>query len=186
MGAARFNMINSNPKTIRPCCLCAYKEYDVIHYTLNDQFGVKKLSSPELISIIDTTRTCPTCGCIHPIAYQCKTVSNEGRFQICPKGCKHNGYPLYHASCKHSDEAPSYTISKVGYDKSIPLVENIYFGSTSIGIQYETGCQLSLISRSGLQPLPADMYCIEKPTRIGILAYAGDEETSSLQRSNCN
>ena len=68
-------------------------------------------------------------------------------------------------------------MSKVGSNKSIPLVENIYFGSTPVGIQYDTGCQLSLISRSALQTLPTDMYSIEKPTKVGIIPYAGGEET---------
>ena len=81
------------------------------------------------------------------------------------------------AACKHSNEAPSYTVSILGSNKSIPLVETHCFGSPSIGIQNDTGCQLSLISKSALQVLPTDMYSIKKPTRVRILAYAGEEET---------
>ena len=58
----------------------------------------------------------------------------------------------------HSNQTPTITVSKVGTDKSIPLVENIPVGNFSLGIQYDTGCQLSLISQSALQTLPTSMY----------------------------
>ena len=46
----------------------------------------------------------------------------------------------------HSNHTPTVSVSKVGSNKSIPLVENIPVGAVSLGIQYYTGCQLSLIS----------------------------------------
>ena len=83
-----------NSRTIRPCCLCTYKEFDSIHYTLSEQCGVRKLNSTEIIRIIDATRTCPSCGCLHSISQQCRTVFPNGRSKICTKGSKHNGYCL--------------------------------------------------------------------------------------------
>ena len=167
----------SNSKPMRPCSLCTYKNFDASHYTLSKECGVRKLSSADIIKIMDITRSCPSCGNGHAISFQCRTTFDNNESRFCTKGCKHNGYPLHYAACKHHDETPSYTVSKVGSDRSIPLVENIYLGSTSVGIQYDTGCQLSLISRSALQTLPTDMYSIEEPTKVGIIPYAGDDET---------
>ena len=130
------NRSRPNQRTIRPCCLCTYKEYNAIHFTLSKQCGIR---------IIDTTRTCSTCECIHPIDYQCRTVFPDGKSKICTKGGKHNDCPLHHAASKHSDEAPSCTISVNKFDvdgdaeRFIPLVETIKIGSIAIGIQYDTG-----------------------------------------------
>ena len=101
-----------------------------------DQCRVKKVSLLEIISIITVTRTCPSCGCNPHVAYQCKTVFNDGRSRVCPKGCKHNGYPLHHPACKHSDRAPSCTVTVNKFDakRSIPLVETVNIGSVPIGI----------------------------------------------------
>ena len=66
---------------------------------------------------------------------------------ICAKKCSHKGCPLNRFACKHNNEDPTVSIFKVGSDRSIPMVENIILGHLSLGIQYDTGCQLSLISR---------------------------------------
>ena len=65
-------------------------------------------------------------------------------------------------------------MSKVGSNKSIPLVENIPVGAVSLGIQYDTGCQLSLISQSALQALPTSMYSRGTSSRVRVLSYAGE------------
>ena len=44
--------------------------------------------------------------------------------------------------CMHSNHTPSFTVSKLGSDRSIPLVESVDTGSSSIGIQYDLDSQL--------------------------------------------
>ena len=56
---SNFNSNNSSTP-LSPCSLCRYKEFNNIHYTLNEQCGVSKLSSAEIIKILDITRSCPT------------------------------------------------------------------------------------------------------------------------------
>jgi len=53
----------------------------------------------------------------------------------------------------HSNQAHFVTIPKVSANQSVPLVETLNLGGTKIGIQYDTGCQLSLISRSALSTI---------------------------------
>ena len=50
----------------------------------------------------------------------------------------------------HNNQAPFISVSKVSANRLVPLVETVLLGNTPIGIQYDTGCQLSLISRSVL------------------------------------
>ena len=76
--------------------------------------------------------------------------------------------------CKHSDQAPSITVSKVSFDKCVPLVKTLNIFSKSIGIQYDSGCQLSLISKSSLHILLADSYTTGGSSRIRVLTYAGE------------
>ena len=95
-----------NSKRIRPCLLCVYKNFNASPFTLSEECGVRKLSSVDIIKIIDITRTCPSCGNGHPINYQCRPTFNDGQSRFCAKGCKHNGYPLHFAACKHKDESP--------------------------------------------------------------------------------
>ena len=86
----------------------------------------------------------------------------------------HDGIPVHRCACMHSNQAPTVSISKVGSDRSIPLVENIPLGSSSLGIQYDTGCQLSLISQSALQALPTSMYSRGTSSRVRVMTYAGE------------
>ena len=119
----------SYSKPFRPCSLCTYKNFDATHYALSKECGVRKLSSADIIKILDITRSCPSCGNGHSIAIQCRSTFGNNQSRFCTKGCKHNGYPLHFAACKHNDEAPSCTISvnKVNAtgdaERSIPLVE---------------------------------------------------------------
>ena len=59
----------------------------------------------------------------------------------------HDSLPLHGRACMHSNQAPTVSISKVGSNRSIPLVENIPLVTSSLRIQYDTGCELSLISQ---------------------------------------
>ena len=68
------NRSRLNSRTIRPCSLCIYKNFDATHYTLSGECGVRKLSSADIIKIIHITRNCPSCGNGHPIIHQCKTT----------------------------------------------------------------------------------------------------------------
>jgi hypothetical protein len=46
-------------------------------------------------------------------------------------------------------------------------------GGTKIGIQYDTGCQLSLISRSALSTIPQYMYSLGPSYKMRVLTYSG-------------
>ena len=136
-----FNKSDQLPH--RPFVLCTAKEFNTDHFTLNSSCGVDKLSSTDIMKTINTAKVCHSCAYGHAVAFHCTS-------KICTKGCTHDGFPLHGAACKHSDEAPSFTVSKLGSNKSIPLVESIDTGSSTIGIQYDLGSQLSLISKSAL------------------------------------
>ena len=154
----------------KPCGLCSSNESEAQHYPLSNKCGVRKLSSQEILKVMDASRSCPPCGFSHYVNSTWRSTYQDGFLKACPKDCQHNGYPLNRAACKH------ITVYKVGSNKSIPLVETLYFGSTSVCIQYDAGCQLSLISKSALQVLLVDIYSIEKPTKVRNLAYAGEDE----------
>ena len=119
------------------------------------QMWVAKLSSPNILKIISDTKVCPSCTHVHDPSYKCKLTFFNSASKVCPKGCKHDGFPLYRHACMHSNQTPSVFVSKVASDRSIPLVETIPMGAFTMGIQYDTGCQLSLIS---LLALPTSMY----------------------------
>ena len=53
-------------------------------------------------------------------------------------------------------------------------MEQILVGKSYIGIQYDTGCQLSLISPSTLSSLPPSMYSLGPSSRVRVLTYAGE------------
>ena len=62
-------------------------------------------------------------------------------------------------------------------NKSIPLVEDIQVGKVTLGIQYDTGCQLSIISKSALSTLPPSMYSLGTSSQIRVMTYAGEGNT---------
>ena len=77
----------------------------------------------------------------------------------------HGGSPVHHRACMHNNQAPFITVAKVGMNKSVALVEDIQVGKITLGIQYDTGCQLSIISRSTLSILPPSMYSLGTSSR---------------------
>ena len=123
---------------------------------------------------MDETKVCASCGYGHRAGYLYKPTFPHGNSKICIKNCTNNGLPLNPLACKHSDNTPTVSVSKAGAKRSIPPVENIVFGIRSFGIQYDTGCQLSLISRSALQTIPASMYSLGNSNRVRVLTYAGE------------
>ena len=123
---------------------------------------------------MDDARVCPSCCCKHGRDFKCNPFIKDESSRICTKKCSHNNRPLNRFACKHNDEAPTVSVSKVGSERSIPLLENLDLGHLSLGIQYDTGCQLSLISKSVLQTLPASMYSQGNSTRVRVLSYAGE------------
>ena len=153
-----------------PCAFCTSKGFKSNHFALNYRWGVAKLSSPYILQIISDTKACPSCANVHEPSFQCKL----GASKVCPMGCEHNGIPLNQHVCEHSNHTPSFTVSKLESNRSIPLVESVDTGSSSIGIQYDLGSQLSLISRSTLQKLPPDMYTVVKTYHINLLPFTGD------------
>ena len=94
--------------------------------------------------------------------------------------------PYTHAACKHDDKAPSFIVTKLGNNKSIPLVESMDTGSSSISIQYDLGSQISLISKSALQSLPSDMYKKGRSSQVNLLPLLERDQQSLLQRSHWN
>ena len=93
---------------------------------------------------------------------------------MCTNGCKLNGIPVHKPACKHNDRTESVSVSKVVSDRSIPLVENVSLGALILGIQYDTGCQLSLISRSVLKTIPTSMYSQGTSSRVRVMTYASE------------
>ena len=75
-------------------------------------------------------------------------------------------------ACMHSNQAHFVTIPKVSANQSVPLVETLNLGGTKIGIQYDTGCQLSLISRSALSTIPQYMYSLGPSYKMRVLTYS--------------
>ena len=69
----------------------------------------------------------------------------------------------------HNDHTLSVSVSKVASDGSIPLVKNIPMGALNLGIQYDTGCQLSLISQSALQALPTSMFSWGTTSKVRVM-----------------
>ena len=58
-------------------------------------------------------------------------------------------------------------------NKLVPLVEEVQVGKITLGVQYDTGCQLSIISRSALSILPPSMYSLGTSSQIRVMTYAG-------------
>ena len=169
--------INPNISPKRPCTLCSGKGFQNDHFPLNQHCGVAKLSSKDILRLIDKLQACSTCTHTHDPTYKCKTTFHSGVSKVCTTGCLHNGLPLHRNACKHKDQAPSITVSKVSTNKSVPLVENIPVGNTHIGIQYDTGCQLSLISQSTLSTIPKSMYTLGTSSKVTLTTYAGEGKT---------
>ena len=70
----------------------------------------------------------------------------------------------------------SVTISKVGSDKAIPMMDILMIKSIPLDVQYDTGSQISLITRSALKLLPRTSYSLGNSNMIKLLAYNGTTE----------
>ena len=144
------------------------------HFSLSKFCGAGKLSSPEILKLSADNHLCFTCVQAHGKSYKCKTNFYNGTPKACPKGCSEKGIPVHRRACMHNNQAPFISVSKVSTDKSVPLVETILLGNTPIGIQYDTGCQLSLISKSALSTIPQTMYSLGSSSQVKIMTYAGE------------
>ena len=124
-----------------------------------------------MLKILDTTRSCPTCT--YPIL-SITTVyplAEMEPLRHVPRDAIHNGHPLHYAACKHSDETPSITVSKVGSDKSITMMETLETSPAPLDIQYDSGCQFRLISKSTLLLLPSNTYSLGNSAKINLLDF---------------
>ena len=164
---------SSAPPPSKPCTLCTVKGFQANHYPLNVHCGVGKLSSPDIIKIISDNHLCPSCTHQHEPYFRCKLTYYNGYSKICSKGCLHDGLPVHRRACMHSNQTPSVTVSKASINKSVPMVENIFVGNSQMGIQYDTGCQLSLISQSALSTIPSSMYTLGTSSKVRLMTYAG-------------
>ena len=135
---------------------------------------MRKLGSVEILQLISDNHLCPSCLLGHGPAHSCKLVFSNGDSKVCEIGCKLNGLPVNKYACKHSDNTPSISVSRVISDRSIPLVENVPLGALTLGVQYDTGCQLSLISKSALLTIPTCMYSRGSSSRVRVMTYAGE------------
>ena len=72
---------------------------------------------------------------------------------------------------------PFVTVAKVKVNKSVPIVEDIQVDKVTLGVQYDTGCQLSIISKSALSALPPSMYSLGTSSQIRVMTYAGEGNT---------
>ena len=133
-----------------------------------------KLSSPDILKIIFDTKSCLSCANVHEPSFQCKLTFYNGASMVCPMGCEYDGVPLQQHAYMHSNHTPFFTVSKLGSNRSIPLVESVDTGSSSIGIQNDLGSQLSLISRSTLRELPPNIYTVGKTYHINLLPFTGE------------
>ena len=161
----------------RPCTLCTSKGFQDDHFPLNRYCGVAKFCSKDIISLIRDLKVCPSCTQAHDQAYKCSQFFFNGASKVCPTGCTADGIPLHRKACKHSDQAPSVKVSKVSINRSVPLVEKIIVGGSNIGIQYDTGCQISLISKSALSTIPTSMYSLGTSSKVRLMTYAGEGKT---------
>ena len=64
-------------------------------------------------------------------------------------------------------------------ERSIPLIETVHIRDIPVGIQYNTRCQMSMISRSVLQQLPENMYSVGNSVNLRVLTYTGEGQTIS-------
>ena len=56
------------------------------------------------------------------------------------------------------------------------MMDTLTVGSTKINVQYDTGCQISLITTSALKLLPRSSYSLGSSNMINLLAYNGTSE----------
>ena len=47
-------------------------------------------------------------------------------------------------------------------------------GQVTVGVQYDSGCQLSIISRSVLKKLHPSLYSLGNATKVRVMTYAGE------------
>ena len=105
----------------------------------------------------------------HEHVFQCKLFFHNvsQRMQAwwvsCPLPCLYPQQPGPHCLC----------IQGGSLQKVYSLGGEHFMGAFSLGIQYNTGCQLSLISQSALQTLPTSMYSQGTFSRVGVMTYAG-------------
>ena len=158
------------------CTACSFKGFDHQHYPLSRYCGITKLSSKEILQILKKANACFTCGNQHSNSVDCQSTYPSGDTKACRKGCIHDGIPVHHKICKHNDESPSITVSKVGSNKTIPMMDVLTVGSTKLNVQYDTGCQISLITTSALKLLPRSTYSLGSSNMINLLAYNGTSE----------
>ena len=71
--------------------------------------------------------------------------------------------------CNLNDELGSVIFSKVGSDKAIPMMDMIK--PIPLDVQYNTGCQINLITTSALKLLPWTSYSLGNSNMINPLAY---------------
>ena len=164
-------------KPTYPCSLCKAKGFQDDHFTLSKYCGAGKLSSPDILKIISDNHLCPSCVFSHDGNFKCTTVYKDGRSKVCTRGCLQCGVPVHNKACMHHNQAPFVTVGKVSMNKSVPLVEDVQVGKITLGVQYDTGCQLSIISKSALSTLPSSMYSLGTSSQIRVMTYAGEGKT---------
>ena len=111
---------HSNIRPRRPCTLCSGKGFENNHLPLTPACEAAKLSSKDILKLIDDLHACPTCTHTHEPTFKCRLTLFNGKSKVCNTGCLHNGFPLHRRACKHKDQAPSVTVSKVSITGLFP------------------------------------------------------------------
>ena len=113
-----FNSVTSrNSFQCKPCISCSSKGFDDWHYLLGKYCGITKLSSKEILQVMKRVNACFTCGFQHSSNSATPPSQMESL-----KLLLHDRVPVNLAICKHNDDLPSVTISKVGSNKTIPIM----------------------------------------------------------------
>ena len=96
--------------------------------------------------------------------------------KVCPTGCKHNGIPVHRRACKHKDQAPSATVSKISTDRSVG-------GEHSHGrllhwdsVWHRLSTQFYFSISSLYYPSPY-MFYLGTSSKVRIMTYAGEGTT---------
>ena len=153
--------------------MCTIMGFEANHFSLGKYCGSGRLSSPEILKLISDNNLCFTCTQAHGSSFKCKLTLMNGTSRVCTKGCLQHGVPVNKRACMHNNQAHFVTVPKVGANQSVPLVETLNLGWTKVGIQYDTGCQLSLSSRSALSTIPQYMYSLGPSYKMRVQTYSG-------------
>ena len=170
------------PHPFKKCQFCTLRKYENLHWPLApDSCGSAKLSSEEIVKMINPTKTCPSCLQTPVENHSCYIYNRKtGRPYTCASSCTHDKKPLNARACKHKDYMTRTTVSKINADYAVPQVENMMIGDQQISIQYDSGCGLSMISQTALDKLRPHVVSRGKTGRIAVSTYSANSSETLM------